>query len=249
MRDVEGNAWMVSASTSMVTRARMASTHSWMAAEASGAAMAAPSSCRLARSTTMVTCPKVASTLYPRALVAKSADLLERVEALGDRSVQVQADEGQLRLRVGRPRQGPIVGRHVVAQRHPDGQLTLVVRLVRVQLRARHVPDQVHAIRDAQSAVVRQRGAVIGIDTHAVQPETFEGQCPADRQQRRMSLARWCRHRGSPTSAPSRPVPACPNARHAEPDDRCHRPGGRAGRPPRSGDGRSARAGRRTAPR
>ena len=36
IRDVDGNAWIVSASTSTGTCARIARTHSWMAAEASG---------------------------------------------------------------------------------------------------------------------------------------------------------------------------------------------------------------------
>ena len=59
---MDGNAWIVSARTSIGTRALIASTHSWIAADASGIAMAAPTSCRLARSTTIVTCPNSAST-------------------------------------------------------------------------------------------------------------------------------------------------------------------------------------------
>lgn len=43
-------------------RAQIASTHSWIAAEASGQAIAAPTSWRVARSTTIVTWPVFAST-------------------------------------------------------------------------------------------------------------------------------------------------------------------------------------------
>ena len=62
MREVDGKAWIVSARTSIVTRALIARTHSWIAADASGQAIAAPTSSRVARSTTIVTCPIVAST-------------------------------------------------------------------------------------------------------------------------------------------------------------------------------------------
>ena len=46
MRDVDGKAWIVSARTSIGTRALIASTHSWIAADASGQAIAAPTSSR-----------------------------------------------------------------------------------------------------------------------------------------------------------------------------------------------------------
>ena len=62
IRDVDGNAWIVSARTSIVTWARIATTHSWIAADASGQAIAAPTSSRVARSTMIVTWPIVAST-------------------------------------------------------------------------------------------------------------------------------------------------------------------------------------------
>ena len=47
MREVDGNAWIVSASTSIGRRAWIASTHSWMAADASGQAIAAPTNSRV----------------------------------------------------------------------------------------------------------------------------------------------------------------------------------------------------------
>ena len=46
IRDVDGKAWIVSARTSIVTWALIATTHSWMAADASGQAIAAPTSSR-----------------------------------------------------------------------------------------------------------------------------------------------------------------------------------------------------------
>ena len=61
IRDVDGKAWMVSARTSIVTWAWIASTHSWIAADASGQAIAAPTSSRDPRSTTIVTWPSLAS--------------------------------------------------------------------------------------------------------------------------------------------------------------------------------------------
>ena len=47
MREVDGKAWIVSARTSIVTWALIATTHSWIAAEASGQAIAAPTSSRV----------------------------------------------------------------------------------------------------------------------------------------------------------------------------------------------------------
>ncbi len=62
MREVDGKAWIAAASVSIGTCAWMATTHSWIAADASGHATAAPTSSRVARSTTIVTWPSVAST-------------------------------------------------------------------------------------------------------------------------------------------------------------------------------------------
>src|SRR6185369_10616846 len=62
IREVDGKAWIVSARISTGTRARIARTHSWIAADESGQAIAAPINWRVARSKVTVTCPNSAST-------------------------------------------------------------------------------------------------------------------------------------------------------------------------------------------
>ena len=81
MRDVDGKAWIVSARTSIGTRALIARTHSWIAAEASGQAIAAPTSSRVARSTTIVTWPNFGLDGVALGALREVGDELERVEA------------------------------------------------------------------------------------------------------------------------------------------------------------------------
>ena len=81
MREVDGKAWIVSARTSTGTRARIARTHSWIAAEASGQAIAAPTRVRDRRSTTIVTWPRLAWTLVAPRGRREVRDELDRVDA------------------------------------------------------------------------------------------------------------------------------------------------------------------------
>ena len=81
MRDVDGNAWIVSARTSTGVRALIASTHSWIAADASGQAIAAPTSCPRGavdddRHVAELGLDRVAATA-----LGEVGDLFERVEA------------------------------------------------------------------------------------------------------------------------------------------------------------------------
>ena len=61
-------------------------------------------------------------------------DQLEGVEPCLPRALERHPDRRRLRLGIGRPRQRPVIGRDRLAERHPDGDLPLVMGLVRVQL-------------------------------------------------------------------------------------------------------------------
>ena len=125
--------------------------------------------------------------------VAKSATSSKASRPAAERLVEGQPDRGQLGVGVGRPRQRAVVGRDGFAARHADGQLALVVGLVRVQLRARRVADQLEAIADAQPTVVGQRH--VRDEADRLEPQAVERKGPADGQQLSVALGAWSRRR------------------------------------------------------
>ena len=158
IRDVDGNAWIVSARTSTGTRALIASTHSWIAADASGQAIAAPMSSRLARSTTIVTWPKSPRRHSP-STSSRIGDAPRTRRARRARLVDGQPDRRRLGVGVGRSRQGPVVGLDPLAERHPDRDLALVVGLVGVELGPGRIADDPQAVGHLEPAVARERAS------------------------------------------------------------------------------------------
>ena len=96
-----------------------------------------PRARRVARSTTIVTWPERRLDAVAAARSSRSRPRARRRRVPASRApLERHADERRLRIGVGRAWQRAVVGRDVLAERHPDGQLALVVRLVGVQLRA-----------------------------------------------------------------------------------------------------------------
>ena len=139
MREVDGKAWIVSASVSTGTRALIARTHSWIAAEASGTAMAAPASSRVRPVDDDRDVAEFGLHGVALGRLREVGDELEGIEARVARLVERHADRGRLGIRVGSARQRAVVRFDRFAECHPDGELTLVVTLVGVQLRAGRV--------------------------------------------------------------------------------------------------------------
>ena len=183
IRDVDGKAWIVSARTSIGTRALIARTHSWIAADASGQAIAAPTRV-LERAVDQD------RDVAERRLDAVAArrrrevgDELEAVEARGCRLVRGQADRRRLGIHVRRPGQGSIVRRDVVPECHPDRHLALVVGLVRVELRTGRVADHPEAVREPEPPVARERRPTAGSHAVRFEAEVVEVQVAPDREQ------------------------------------------------------------------
>ncbi len=135
-------------------------------------------------------------------------DQLERVEPGVDRAVEGQPDRRRLGVRVGRARQGPVVGPDRLAERHPDRQLALVVALVGVQLRAGRVADDPQPVGDPQPPVARERRPARRVDAVVLEPEVVD----RERRGRPRAGSRGPRRSipssRSMTCAPSVPAPA-----------------------------------------
>ena len=189
MRDVDGKAWIVSARTSIGTRARIASTHSWIAAEASGQAIAAPM--RVPRRAVDDDRHVAALRLdarSPRVDVAKSATNSTASIPSACACSSADADERGLRVGVRGARQRPVVGLDRVAEGHPHRDLALVVRLVRVQLGAGRVADDPQPVGEAEPAVARERRAAGRVDAVALEAEVVDREVAPDGQQDRVAL-------------------------------------------------------------
>ena len=117
-------------------------------------------------------------------------DQLERVEPGLAGALQAEPDERRLGIRVGRPGQRPVIGDDRLAERHPDGQLALVVALVRVELRAGRVADHPQSVGDAQPPVARERRPSAGVDAVVLEPEVVDREGAPDRQQDGVALGR-----------------------------------------------------------
>ena len=94
------------------------------------------------------------------AALREVGDLLERVDALLLRGLERDTDERRLGVGVGGAGQRTVVGRDLLARRHPRGQLTLVVGLVRVELGAGRIADARRARRRSASRPSRGYGGV-----------------------------------------------------------------------------------------
>ena len=113
----------------------------------------------------------------------KSCDAFERVEPGRQRLVEGQPHRRGLRVGVGRPGQGAVVGEDGLAEGHPDRQLALVVALVGVELWAGRVADEPEPVRHAEPAVVGERGAVGQVEPVVLEAQVIEAEVPAHGQQ------------------------------------------------------------------
>ena len=181
---MDGKAWIVSARTSTFSLALIARTHSWIAAEASGTAMAAPTSSRLARS---IDDRDVAELGLDRVALGRRREVRDELEGVDARLVRLlegQADEGQLGIGVGGPGEGPVVGRDRVTEGHPDRPLALVVGLMGVQLGSGRITDQEQP--GARSAGDRHGAARSRLATSiptCSRPSSIEREGPPDGEQ------------------------------------------------------------------
>ena len=176
---------MVSARTSIGTCALIATTHSWIAAEASGQAIAAPTSSRDGPVDDDRHVPDLGLDRVALGARREVGDELERVDAGLLRALEREPDRRRLRVGVGRPRQGAVVGRDGLAERHPDRELALVVRLVGVQLGAGRVADDPQPVGDAQPPVARERRSAGRVDAVVLETEVLE------RERRARPRAGW----------------------------------------------------------
>jgi hypothetical protein len=112
-------------------------------------------------------------------------DLLEGIEARGQGALEAQSHRRKLGFQKDGSRNGPIVGRHRLAERHPHGELALVVRDVREHLGAGWVADQIDAVRDSKTPVRAYRGR---IETERFQPQAIETEVPAECHQNPLAL-------------------------------------------------------------
>ena len=209
IRDVDGKAWIVSARTSIGTCALIATTHSWIAADASGQAIAAPTSSRDRPVHDDRHVPERRLDRVALGARREVGDELEGVEAGLERAVEREPDRRRLGVGVGRPRQRPVVRGDRLAERHPDRDLALVVRLVGVELGTGRVADDPQAVADAQPAVARERRPPGRVDAVVLEPEIVERERAPDGEQDRVTLAVEPSSR-SMTWAPSGPTPAAP---------------------------------------
>ncbi len=122
-------------------------------------------------------------------LIGEIGDELEGVRAGLPGRLERHADEGRLGIRVGRARERAVVGRYVFAEGHPHGEATLVVRLVRVQLRPGGVAGDPQAVRHPKPAVARERRRPTRrVQAVMLQPEVVERHLPADGHEDRVAL-------------------------------------------------------------
>ena len=188
MREVDGKAWIVSARTSIGTRALIASTHSWMAAEASGQAIAAPTSRRGAAIDFDRDVPdfRFIDGIALRGLRVSATN--SNASRPRSSALEVVTPPRRLLGSVGRPGQRAVVGHHGLAERHPDRDLALVVGLVGVQLGSRRVADDPQAVRHAQPPVARERRPPGRVDAVVLEPEILDRERAPDREQDDMTL-------------------------------------------------------------
>ena len=174
-------AWIVAARTSIV-RAWIARTHSWITASVRAGDRGADQLARRPVDDDRHVAQRRLDAVAAAAL-GEVRDELERVEPGLPRRLDRHADEGRLRIGVGRARQGAVVGLDVVAERHPDGQLALVVRLVGVELGSGGVADRVQAVGDPQPPVARiGRRPTARVEAVVLEPDVVERDLPADRR-------------------------------------------------------------------
>ncbi len=91
--------------------------------------------------------------------------------------------ERRLGIRVGRPREGPVVGDDRLAHRQPSGQLALVVGLVGVELGSRRIADDRQAVGDAHPPVARVGRPAADVDAVVLQAQVVDREGPADGEQ------------------------------------------------------------------
>ena len=219
MREVDGKAWIVSARVSTGTRALIARTHSWIAAEASGHGHGGPG--QLARAPVDDDRDVAEFGLHGVALgrLREVGDELERVEARVARLVERHADRGRLGVRVGRARQRAVVGFDRFAERHPDRELALVVTLVGVQLRAGRVAGHPQPVRHAQPAVVRDAVPLRGVEPVVLEAEVLQPEVAPDRQQDHVPFDRRSVVELDDVGAIGTLTGACPLRPRARPQD------------------------------
>jgi hypothetical protein len=93
-----------------------------------------------------------------------------------------------IRVHVRRTRQCAVVGHDVLAERHADRQLPLVVALVGVQLGSGGIPRDPQPVGDAQPAVARVGVRPRDRDAVVLHAEVAQRELPADREQDHVPL-------------------------------------------------------------
>ena len=112
------------------------------------------------------------------------SDALEQLRASAF-ALEGQPDRGQLGLDIGRPWERPIVGLDPLATSHSDGELTLVVGLMGVELGTGRVAGDPEAVGHAQSPIADQVGRC---EPDALEADVVEREGPSDGQQRLVTL-------------------------------------------------------------